>query len=439
MSNLVVAPTPRRSPVHSPMANQPRPSSRSERLLRDTLRKDDTLRTTRARSRSRSVGSDADPQELDEDDDLIQPSLLFRSRRKNSATSIASHSRTHSNPCYVPGQDEHASYIQLLRSPSFSGSSHSKVSDSKKSQCPHEKLEDVSLYVHEAAPHEAVLRTRLEHVLHGGMREVKREKGCETGTSSVESSAGSPLSSLLSLANSRHSHESEQTHLTPPEYDAHKPSTPPPYSPKNSNGQTPRGGPTFSRPVPSTSPVTKHREPSKSPRSPPSGRSQPNTSQYHRQRGLYSDPHPSVPLPPTPALPPTPIKHANIVVSPVSTGHPASAYEALIRSQTPALGVQTSSPSPPRLPPRRSFTPNPSYSHMQQLPHTPARAPVFDPDAASLACKKVPGYVSFASVAGLGAPPDEEDRHSGRRVAFAGKGIRSLPGLGFGNGKWWVF
>ncbi|KAI6021542.1 hypothetical protein BKA83DRAFT_27877 [Pisolithus microcarpus] len=372
MSNLVVAPTPRRSPVHSPMANQPRPSSRSERLLRDTLRKDDTLRTTRARSRSRSVGSDADPQELDEDDDLIQPSLLFRSRRKNSATSIASHSRTHSNPCYVPGQDEHASYIQLLRSPSFSGSSHSKVSDSKKSQCPHEKLEDVSLYVHEAAPHEA------------GMREVKREKGCETGTSSVESSAGSPLSSLLSLANSRHSHESEQTSS-----DTAGPSTPPPYSPKNSNGQTPRGGPTFSRPVPSTSPVTKHREPSKSPRSPPSGRSQPNTSQYHRQRGLYSDPHPSVPLPPTPALPPTPIKHANI------------------RRLAP-LGVQTSSPSPPRLPPRRSFTPNPSYSHMQQLPHTPARS-------------TVPGYVSFASVAGLG------------------KGIRSLPGLGFGNGKWWVF
>ncbi|KAI6121828.1 hypothetical protein F5141DRAFT_537493 [Pisolithus sp. B1] len=397
------------------MANQPRPSSRSERLLRDTLRKDNTLRTTRARSRSRSVGSDADTQELGEDDDFIQPSLLFRSQRKNSAASLASHSRTHSIPCYVPGQDEHASYAQLLRSPSFSGSSRSKVSDSKKSQCfqcPHEKLEDVSLYVHEAAPHEAVLRTRLEHVFHGGMREVKREKERETGASSIESSAGSPLSSLLSLANSRHSHESEQTHLTAPD-DA-----------------------SFSRPVPSTSPVTKHRElPQKSPRSPPSGRSQPNTSQYHRKQGLYSDPRPSVPLPFTAA----PTKHANIVISPVSTRHPASAYETLIRSQTPALGVQTSSPSPPRLPPRRSFTPNPSHSHMQQLPHTPTRAPAFDPDAASLACKKVPGYVSFASVAGLGAPPDEEDRHSGRRVAFGGKGIRSLPGLGFGNGKWWVF
>ncbi|KAI6134664.1 hypothetical protein EV401DRAFT_1903971, partial [Pisolithus croceorrhizus] len=447
MLAVVAAPTPRRPPAHSPMANQPRPSSRSERLLRDTLRKDNTLRTTRARSRSRSVGSDADTQELGEDDDFIQPSLLFRSQRKNSAASLASHSRTHSIPCYVPGQDEHASYAQLLRSPSFSGSSRSKVSDSKKSQCfqcPHEKLEDVSLYVHEAAPHEAVLRTRLEHVFHGGMREVKREKERETGASSIEqpthdhsqSSAGSPLSSLLSLANSRHSHESEQTHLTAPEYDTHKPSTPPPYSPKNSNGQTLRGDASFSRPVPSTSPVTKHREPpQKSPRSPPSGRSQPNTSQYHRKQGLYSDPRPSVPLPFTAA----PTKHANIVISPVSTRHPASAYETLIRSQTPALGVQTSSPSPPRLPPRRSFTPNPSHSHMQQLPHTPTRAPAFDPDAASLACKKVPGYVSFASVAGLGAPPDEEDRHSGRRVAFGGKGIRSLPGLGFGNGKWWVF
>ncbi|KAI6010500.1 hypothetical protein EDC04DRAFT_2905853 [Pisolithus marmoratus] len=434
MSTVIAAPTPRRSPLHSPMANQPRPSSRSERLLRDTLRKDDTLRTTRARSRSRSVGSDADLGELGEDDDFVdQPSLLFRSRRKTSAASLASHPRTQSIPCYVPNEDEHASYIQLLRPPSFSGSSRSRVSDSKKSQCLHEKLDDFPLYIHEAAPHEAVLRSRVEHVLHGGMREVKREKERETGTSSIESSAGSPLSSLLSLANSRHSHESVQTHLTAPEYDAHRPSTPPPHS-KNSNGQSLRGGPVFPRPVPSTSPVTNHREhPSKSSRSPPSGRSPP---QYHYKQGVYSDPYPSVPS--IPALPATPINHANIV-TPVNARHPSSVYQAHIRSQTPALGVQTSSPSPPRLPPRRSFTPNPSHSHIQQLPHTPTRSPAFDPDAASLACKKQPGYVSFASVAGLGTPPDEEDRHSGRRVAFGGKGIRNLPGLGFGSGKWWVF
>lgn len=436
-STTVVAPTPRRSQPHSPMPGHPRPSSRSERLLRDTLRKDDTLRTTRARSPSRSVGSDA---ELDEDDDFSQPTLLFRSRRKNSASSLASHSRIHSHPCYVPGQDEHASYIQLLRSPSFSGSSHSKVSDSKRPSCSHEKLEDISLFVHEAAPHEAVLRTRLEHVLHGGMREVKREKERETGTSSIESSAGSPLSSLLSLANSRHSHESEQTHLTAPEYDVQKPSTPPPHSPKHSSGQTLRGGFASSRSVPSTSPVTSHRErPSKSPRSLPSSRSPPNTSQYHQKQGIYDHPHPSAPTPLTSTLPATPMNHANLVISPVNAGRPSPVYETRIRSQTPAIGVQTSSSSPPRLPPRRSFTPNPSHSHIQQLPHPPTRVPVFDPDAASLACKKLPGYVSFASVAGLGAPPDEEDRHSGRRVAFGGKGIRSLQGLGFGSGKWWAF
>ncbi|KAI6157927.1 hypothetical protein BKA82DRAFT_7822 [Pisolithus tinctorius] len=445
-STTVVAPTPRRSQPHSPMPGHPRPSSRSERLLRDTLRKDDTLRTTRARSPSRSVGSDA---ELDEDDDFSQPTLLFRSRRKNSASSLASHSRIHSHPCYVPGQDEHASYIQLLRSPSFSGSSHSKVSDSKRPSCSHEKLEDISLFVHEAAPHEAVLRTRLEHVLHGGMREVKREKERETGTSSIEvgpflhmrmssmllvSHFFGGISSFIALVTCQlasftriRANSSDSTRVRCPEA-------------FHSSATLTKA---FKRPNPARRfcivafcPINKPRDKSSSL---PSSRSPPNTSQYHQKQGIYDHPHPSAPTPLTSTLPATPMNHANLVISPVNAGRPSPVYETRIRSQTPAIGVQTSSSSPPRLPPRRSFTPNPSHSHIQQLPHPPTRVPVFDPDAASLACKKLPGYVSFASVAGLGAPPDEEDRHSGRRVAFGGKGIRSLQGLGFGSGKWWAF
>lgn len=74
--------------------------------------------------------------------------------------------------------------------------------------------------------------------------------------------------------------------------------------------------------------------------------------------------------------------------------------------------------------------------------HSPRSPSTFDPEAASHALRQLPGYVSFASVAGLGAPPEEEDRRGGRRP-FAGftlaGGKGRLSGLGLGGGKWWVF
>lgn len=179
-----------------------RPSSRSERLLRDTLRRDDTLRTTtspqsRARSRSRSACS-CDS----EDEDLFKSTLLFRSSRPNSVASVSSsrsRSRAHTHPKsrYIPDGDEHTSYVQLLRSPSFSGSLREPKSPQYTSLTL-EKQEDAPPYVRDA-PHEAVLRTRLEHVLHLGMREVKREKERGAGTSSIEVSLVILLAPILSL------------------------------------------------------------------------------------------------------------------------------------------------------------------------------------------------------------------------------------------------
>ena len=186
MSVLTSPPQPNPPPV--------RPSSRSERLLRDTLRKDDTLRTITPHARACTRPSSACSCDPEEDDNFFQSALLFRSTRRNSAASISSSSRsrsrahTHPRSCYIPDDDEHTSYVQLLRSPSFSGSFRSKRSEPKSPQYASlalEKQEDAPLYVHDA-PHEAVLRTRLEHVLHLGMREVKREKGREAGTSSIE-------------------------------------------------------------------------------------------------------------------------------------------------------------------------------------------------------------------------------------------------------------
>ena len=134
----------------------PRPPSRSERLLRDTLRKDDTLRThTSHRPHSGSSVCD------DDDDDFFQSAILYR---RNSAASALSH--TQPTGFYIPDQNEHASYSTLLRSSSRSGSSRSGRSDRKQSpRSTHaqEKHEDQSRH-HDPAPHEAVLRSRLDSV-----------------------------------------------------------------------------------------------------------------------------------------------------------------------------------------------------------------------------------------------------------------------------------
>lgn len=142
--------------------------------MRNTLRKDDTRRTTatsRARSRSRSTCSDCD------DDDFFQPDLLLSPSRRDSVSSRPQGRNIQSRSFYIPNENEDSSYDQLLRSRSFSNSSGYPVSHVQQ-----EKLDEglsTSLprsYVlgSGAAPHEAVLRTRLERVLYRGMREEQR-------------------------------------------------------------------------------------------------------------------------------------------------------------------------------------------------------------------------------------------------------------------------
>lgn len=59
----------------------------------------------------------------------------------------------------------------------------------------------------------------------------------------------------------------------------------------------------------------------------------------------------------------------------------------------------------------------------------PVNPPQFDLCAASQACKQVSGYVSFASVAGLGAPPGSADDEASIKE----------PQRGRERGRWWVF
>ncbi|KAG2039720.1 hypothetical protein BDR03DRAFT_951029 [Suillus americanus] len=87
----------------------------------------------------------------------------------------------------------------------------------------------------------------------------------------------------------------------------------------------------------------------------------------------------------------------------------------------PSLSYTTPSPHSPNSAILSSFS-----SANSQIPVNP---PQFDLRAASQACKQVPGYVSFASVAGLGAPPGVGDDDVSVKE----------PQRGRGRGRWWVF
>lgn len=84
-----------------------------------------------------------------------------------------------------------------------------------------------------------------------------------------------------------------------------------------------------------------------------------------------------------------------------------------------------------------------THTHRSSTRHSPNSSATFDPDAASHALKQLPGYVSFASVAGLGAPPEEEERRSGHKPSggfpLLGGGKGRISSFGLGNGKWWIF
>lgn len=355
------------SPQHSskiqpPSSPPPRPSSRSECLLRDTLVKDNTRRTSatsRARSRSPSMCSDC------ADDVFFQPALLFSSRR-NSATSTSPSPHHQSMTFYVPDESEDSSYAQLLRARSLSDCKGYTGSHVQREKSSDESL-STSLprsYVldSEAAPHRTVLRKRLDCVLRRGMRQRQHTKRLPD----EESSSASPPSLAHSLSNScSNSQVSEKTHVSAPEGEF----SISPYS-------SPDKGPRY---VHSTS-ATYMQAP------------KPRTPQSQRD----SFPWITTPLPPSPSFS-TPSKKS------------------------------CSSPYAPPSPHSPAILATFSSANAQVL--VPVGPPQFDPRAASLACKEVPGYVSFASVAGLGAPPGVGDDDMSVKELQRGRRL----------GRWWIF
>ncbi|KIK41583.1 hypothetical protein CY34DRAFT_805872 [Suillus luteus UH-Slu-Lm8-n1] len=357
----IIAPSPRTpqqqgssSRTLRPHSPPPRPSSRSERLLRDTLRKDNTLRTTaasRARSRSRSSCSDFD------DDDFFQPVLMFQSSRRSSTASARNFQ---SKSFYVPNENEDSSYAQLLRSTSASDIKDYPivpVQQEKLDECLSSSLPRSYVLGSDAAPHEAVLRSRLKRVLHRGMREEERRT---KRSPDEESSSASPQSSAQSLSNSyTNSQSSEKSHVAARDVE-----------PLAKHGRGHRYSQSTSVPYSQ-----------KTQRSP---QSQGETSPWMK-----------TPLPASPFS--TPSKKS-----------PSSPY---------------ATPSP--------HSPNPAIlsSFSSADSHMPVNPPQFDLRAASQACKQVSGYVSFASVAGLGAPPGSGDDEASIKE----------PQRGRERGRWWVF
>ncbi|KAF9003489.1 hypothetical protein BDZ89DRAFT_1080963 [Hymenopellis radicata] len=80
-------------------------------------------------------------------------------------------------------------------------------------------------------------------------------------------------------------------------------------------------------------------------------------------------------------------------------------------SSTPTTSLLTPPPTPPRdQPSPTASSDSSSSSSAEELPMTPSLPPTpshkFNARTASLQCRLIDGYVSFAAIEGLGAPPD---------------------------------
>ncbi|KAH7916632.1 hypothetical protein BJ138DRAFT_1121737 [Hygrophoropsis aurantiaca] len=420
---------------HSPSA---RPSSRSERLLRDTLRRD-----ARSRSRSRShaphdINNDDENEDEDEGDRFahLQPSLLFRTARRNSAHAHG----------YVPDAAEAKSYSQLVRSTSLtarsrgasgSGSNTPSASASRQTirrshaslptaiprlsppsrastdrdatRRSKEKENEKDLFhaenctsTHQQdAPHEAVLRSRLERVLSRGMKEMTRERERarrESVSTSAESS--SPPSSLRSLSDSHAS--SGSTGLTAP--DTHGESC--------TCACTCRALPTHPQSHDQRARSHRHTK-SMSAAQPP-----PYPYPYQHATSTVASPLPKRSV--------TPVTTSPWMMTPLPPSPPLYPHSP----NSPHSHHSQSSPRSPNL--NSSSSPR-SHPHSPHMPHTPSprSKQQFDAHTASIACRQVSGYVSFASVAGLGAPAGMDDDSNGDDGESRGRGRK--------RGKWWVF
>ncbi|KII92214.1 hypothetical protein PLICRDRAFT_464840 [Plicaturopsis crispa FD-325 SS-3] len=272
-----------------------RPPSRSEQLLRSTL----------ARARVYDEGEGRGVEAVEDDDDeepWMRGTFLFRSALANSNCTML-----------PPPNGKHHDKQEYFRAPATPrrhshSHSHSVSSQVSAPGAPGRSRSHTST---DSAPHEVVLKARLEAVLAGARR--SRSRSHSSGKSRQDSRSLESTSSCDEGCSERS--------------DGFSPLTPPP-----------------------TPPARKHAlyTPSQS-----HSRSSTSDAQDPRKPRQYA------------SLPPTP-------------------------SSTASSRVQQRTPS----------------------------SPTFDAQLASQHARQMTGYVSFACVAGLGAPPedeDEEDAHEGRR------------------------
>ncbi|EIW83120.1 hypothetical protein CONPUDRAFT_164118 [Coniophora puteana RWD-64-598 SS2] len=323
-----------RSPSVSPsqsarIAPPPRPSSRSEQLLRNTLRKDDAIR-----SRAPTTLYDDDDCECENLDALIS-----RHRRNSAASASSSSSPPPRNPrtVYTTNDDEQNEYAQLIRSNSAGASSRRPTHRSRQS------LPDSRTSLSYIGQDQYNEKTFASAQLHSRLTRAVHQPQHDSLESSPPSS---PRSFLNSRSNSRGTMQSDSTGITVPEKEEYSVNHPSQH----------RYGRSYSS-AGAHAPM------------------QAGTSSSPSQLRTPSSPWHTIPLPPSPPAPSQRLPS----MSPVS-------------KRRSAIGDSFSMHKHP-------------HARVRTTPGGP-QTEEFDAQTALLACRDLQGYVSFANVAGLGAPAD---------------------------------
>jgi hypothetical protein len=415
MSPPALARTPNPSPHHPPafLNNSPpmqRPPSRSERLLMDTLRRDATTPPQPHKHHRRRHSSPTKPSSNSHHDaDYTTGTFLFRSSiTPNSHTGLVSRSkRAETDAC--KGDTEYScAYTYTYASPAASPTpsptkprhDHSSGSCGCASIASRkERLLDNGTPGPGLTPHEQVLRARLERVLRCAANAENRAPSKSSKRSSASEEDGENDASWLwrdvfaphSASHHPSNHRTTAAATTPPMPGRSQTDPCKASEPDMSimwTAETPLSAP--------LTPSTTRRSTSRSHHSYGKSRTRPSSSS-HSDRDDRDD-------------------HFHLDLK--------QQHEFLTPPPTPPLGSDTNSP-PPSPPLQASGPPTPSH--------------LFNARTASVQCRQMEGYVSFAAIEGLGEPPgcngieDEgEDETAAANARKEGKGR-----LGIGLGKIW--
>ncbi|KAF8655617.1 hypothetical protein AX16_002999 [Volvariella volvacea WC 439] len=277
-------------------------------------------------------------------------------------------------------------------------------------------------------PHELVLKARLERVLHAGAGFEQREWRQREQERSLEREE-QPFTRSRRQSNEV---RDEEDGWPWKDRESNSPTMPtPPGSNKRSSVHSIASS--HSQQYPQTQAQPSHvRNRSPLPPSPPLSATK-QQQQHEAQGNALLTPPPTPPSPTHGGLPRSSLEHQqqrrHHGHSSSIESHSPPSYDRDRREEVTRDGRR------PSLARQKSYSPSASdYSHDSSYgPSMGSNRPTFNARKASEACKAMEGYVSFASIEGLGEPPEDpnsptDDEREGRR-AERGRGMWSLRGV----------